>query len=688
MARHFWFVLALVLLPLLSLGRVCQCDFINFDDPFYVTENPHVLNGLDGWDIAWAFRTMQEDHWHPLTWLSLQLDATLFGPKEAWGFHLHNLLLHLANVLLLYAVLFLMTKKPWPSFWVAALFAVHPLHVESVAWVTERKDVLSTFFWLLGLLAYARYALKPHWQGMALVAGLMILGLMAKAMVVTFPCTLLLLDIWPLRRWPLRAATPEGDLPSFAPAGALGLIVEKLPLFLIGLAAGALTFGAHHKDALIDVSKPSDNLPRAVISYGWYLYKTIVPTNLGVFYIDKFLDWSWLWLGISGLALLAITVASVMLARRHRYLLVGWLWFLGTLVPVIGFIQLAETAHCDRYAYVPHIGLFIAVVWSLAALVRRVHVPVAVARMAACAAVLTLAGITFVQAGYWQDSGTLWTHTAAVTRDNHRALWHLGDWYETNKDKDVEQAVFCYQEAYRLRPDIYSLLLALKLEGLGRIDEAIVYYRLAAKSEQYLTAPETAPALFGFLLLKRGQAVEAEEMLRLAIKRQRFKDQRENSPDMKLLGHCLGVALIRQGKWQEAITILKEGSDPVYWAYAIYQSGETQEAERLYARLTSANPRWPQDGVAEARKLVANDPQTALEMIAAACQATKFSDPELLDALAVAQAATGDFTAAQKTATDALALAKINSELAERIENHLRQYQNHKATPEPDTSNP
>jgi protein O-mannosyl-transferase len=319
MSLHLRFVLVLAVITLLSMGHVCGNGFIDLDDIPYITQNPNVKSGLTGENILWALTTTRGHFWQPVTWLSLQLDATLFGPEDAWGFHLTNLLLHLANVLLLYRLLVLVSQRAWPSFWVAALFAVHPLHVESVAWAVERKDVLSTLFWLLATIAYVRYAAQPGRGRMTVVVVFFALGLMTKPMVVTFPFTLLLLDVWPLRRWPQGQGSS-----SFSQSSPGGLVAEKIPLFLLAIAGavGVLAIKSELGE-VVDLSLTA-RLVNAVTSYGWYLWKTVLPFGLGVYYSHGGEDWEAGPAIISALTLAAITVWAILIRRNHPYVLIGW----------------------------------------------------------------------------------------------------------------------------------------------------------------------------------------------------------------------------------------------------------------------------------------------------------------------------------------------------------------------------
>jgi protein O-mannosyl-transferase len=514
----FVIALALALLTIAAYRDAPFNNFIDLDDPDYASANPNVRDGLTPAGFVWALTTFHAANWHPLTWLSLQLDASLLGPGPV-GYHLTNLLLHTANVVLLFLVLRRMTGALWRSALVAALFAVHPLHVESVAWVAERKDVLSTFFWVVTLAAYAHYAARPSPGRYLLVMALFVLGLLAKPMLVTLPCVLLLLDYWPLRRLAGRQQ-PAG----YAQAPASRLVLEKVPLLLASALACVLTLaaqaGAGAVSGMQQVSLPQ-RIGNALLAYEWYLGKTFWPVGLGLLYPYPTTVSLVEVLG-AGAVLTAVTVLAVWQVRRRPYLLVGWLWFLGTLVPVLGIVQVGEQAHADRYAYVPHIGLFFAFVWGLADLCAGLRVPVAVRAGLAGVVLLALAVLTFEQVGYWQDGISLWEHTLTVTGPNPRAHDSLGTLYlyQDNftearrhaeeairldprnsrshfnlgvifeeKDADLDRAEEEFRTVLRLAPTLHAVTydlnryahyhLAQVLEKQGRREEAQRHYQAA-----------------------------------------------------------------------------------------------------------------------------------------------------------------------------------------------------------------
>jgi hypothetical protein len=449
---------ALAALTLVVLNPVRDCEFVDYDDDVYVTNNLGVLQGVSPEGVAWAFASTRSNHWHPLTWLSLQRDVDLNSDGNGLhpgGFHRTNLLLHAGNVLLLFGVLRQMTGSAWRSAVVAALFAVHPLHVESVAWVTERKDVLSTFFWLLTTAAYVRYTRKPGWRRAVVVLLPYVLGLLSKPMLITLPFTLLLLDYWPLRRF------AAGE-PSFAPVSRL--VGEKLPLFLLGAVSIAVSLAARQAGGGIKSGEylgPGERLACAVNAAVAYLFKTVWPVNLAVFYPfpPEGIPAARVAGGVA--LLVTLTLAVLGAGRRYPYLAVGWLWYLGTLLPVSGVVQLGSYAYADRYSYVPSIGLFIGLVWWLADLVPRAYR----VRLLAPVAALVIVGasvLSWRQVQVWHDSVTLWAQARAVTPDSFIIRTHLGLAYQ-NAGR-LPEAESELATAAGLRPDF-----ALAHDNLGAV---------------------------------------------------------------------------------------------------------------------------------------------------------------------------------------------------------------------------
>jgi len=423
--RRIVVCIALALLTALVYGRTLENGYVNFDDPEYVSKNPVVQQGLTWRGIGWALRSTEHSNWHPLTWWSHLLDASLFGDRPGPQ-HLVSALLHGVSALLLFLVLEAMTGVAWPSALVAALFAVHPLHVESVAWIAERKDVLCGLCWMLALYAYSRYARKPGAAGYLAVTGCFTLALMAKPMAVTLPLALLLLDWWPFGRKALR---------------------EKLPLLTLSLLAGVVTLAVQSAGGAVSVAAPPPlglRIENALLSAVAYPLKLLWPQRLGVFYPHpgaSLLWWQW---SLAGIFLATVTLAVLLLRRRHPWLAAGWFWYLATLAPVIGLIQAGAQGMADRYTYLPSIGLTIMLVWGAVVVARRAHLPRALIPAVAAVAVAMLALIAREQAGRWRDSETLFRHTLAVAGESGLiranlggALIELGRWEEALRELDA-----------------------------------------------------------------------------------------------------------------------------------------------------------------------------------------------------------------------------------------------------------
>lgn len=419
--RNVVLCLLLVVATLALYNPVNRHPFVNYDDDRYVTENAHIHNGVN-WDtITWAFSSTEQGNWHPLTWLSHALDYQLFHQNPA-GHHFTSVLIHAANAVLLFLFLMYATGRLGPSLFVAALFALHPINVESVAWVAERKNVLCTFFFVATLIAYCWYARKPGWRRYLAFTGLFVLGLMAKPMVITLPFVLLLLDYWPLAR--IRGA-PANAMPQ-SPLSKL--VAEKLPLLVLSVASAVITMhaqqagGAMRSTAQFSLAVRLEN---AMVAYALYLWKMIWPSHLAPIYPhpgDSLAAWQ---VGTSALALLAVT-GVVLKFRAKGYPLTGWLWFLGTLVPVIGLVQVGDQAMADRYAYIPLTGIFVIVAWGAADLADSRQLGFSARVIPAACVLLALAFATSRQLGYWSSNYDLWTHAVAVTDNNFIAQDNLG----------------------------------------------------------------------------------------------------------------------------------------------------------------------------------------------------------------------------------------------------------------------
>jgi tetratricopeptide (TPR) repeat protein len=603
-------VLCYVLLALITVAvylPVIELSFVTFDDTYYLTENPKVQAGLTWESVRWAFTRAHAANWHPLTWLSHMLDCQLYGMKPL-GHHVTSLLFHTANTLLLFGLLKRLTGAFWRSAFVSALFALHPLHVESVAWVAERKDVLSTFFFLLTLLAYARYvegwspkskvqspmsqgrkpkaeeSLKSKVQGpksgVWYVAALVMfaLGLMSKPMLVTLPFILLLLDYWPLGRLSLpslhRSTTPP-----------LRLLLEKIPFFMLSAASCVVTVIAQQKGGAVAALEGASGvslearLINTPISYVWYLVKLVWPSDLAVIY-PFVRDWPLPQVLLSTALLIALTGVALWQGRRWAYLAVGWLWYLGTLVPVIGLVKVGTQSIADRYTYIPAIGLFIVFAWGVADLTAR-WPKRALPLAAGAAAVLAACALAMgVQLLYWQNTETLFRHTLAVTRNNYMACNNLGFYYAQRGElelakkyyrsameiapnfpgarnnlgaalvyqKRYEEAVATLEGALSLNPrsaEVESNLGAA-LYCLERSDEAISHLRKAIQLD-----PEHLLAHYnlGSALMQKDRLAEAAEEFRIAARlNPRYAEAYNN----------LALTLVKQGKLDEAAVQFKQ----------------------------------------------------------------------------------------------------------------------------------
>ena len=471
-------------------------EFLNIDDQVYVTDNTRVRSGLTMNNVAWAFTSWEAGFWHPLTWLSLMADASLYG-SQAGGFHWTNVLLHMGGTLMLFFAWRRLTGADWQSGLVALLFAVHPLNVEPVAWIASRKDVLSGFFWMLTLWTYARYAELPTSGRYLTVWVCFVLGLMSKPMLATLPAVLLLLDYWPLARF--KAA---GGRKAW-----LGLILEKLPLAVCALAIIIVTFLAEHQSgALADletISWPA-RLANALVSYLTYLAKTMLPLHLAVFYPHPGAGEILISLG-AGLSIILLTLIAIGNRKRFPYLFVGWLWYLITLVPVIGFIQLGSLARADRYAYIPLVGIFIAVagggteLWGK--LCRRHSLMLA----SVTVILLSLAVTARLQVAHWQNDLTIFQHAVAVTDNNYKAYHGLGLAY--HRLGNDEQAIRLMRRSLSLKPDNRAHIdLGVVYMGQQRFKDAEREF-----TESLKLKPDNAKAHnnLGSALASQGRASEA-----------------------------------------------------------------------------------------------------------------------------------------------------------------------------------
>ncbi len=542
--------LSLIVVSLAAFEQLQNHEFLNYDDDEYVTDNPHVKAGLTLEGVTWAFTTTHAANWHPLTWLSHMLDCQLYGLTPS-GHHLTNLVFHIASTLLLFLVLERMTGALWRSGFVAALFALHPLHVESVAWVAERKDVLSTFFWMLTMWAYVRYSERPRSSRYLLVLLFFTLGLLSKPMLVTLPFILLLLDYWPLGRFQFgqlsddRKSHPSKSMNPFNQRSiAIRLVREKAPFFVLCAVSSILTIFVQQKGGAVislEYYPLESRMANALVSYVSYIEKMIWPRHLAVFY--PFQEMLPIWKVVGSVLLLAcVSLLVIRAARSLPCLIVGWLWYLGTLIPVIGLVQVGLQAMADRYTYVPLIGLFIMIVWSVPDIWVRWRYRGVVLSISAGLLLSILMIITRLQLIHWHNSMTLFEHALDATTRNFLAHNNLG--VALAEQGKIEKAIVHYTEALRINPNFAKAHnnLGRNLAYQGKNLEAIAHYTEALRIDpNYAKAHKN----LGLFLARQGKNQEAivhyTEALRI-------------DPHDAEVHNNLGRVLARQGKFQEAIT--------------------------------------------------------------------------------------------------------------------------------------
>jgi len=656
MARPRFVGLALVLLSLLVYLPAGQHAFLLYDDPEYITENRVVQAGLTSAGFRWAFTTGHASNWHPVTWLSHMLDCEMFG-LDAGAHHWVNALFHAVNAGLLFFFLLRATQALWPSAGVAALFSLHPLHVESVAWAAERKDVLSACFALLTLWAYVRYAEAAAGSGAgsrraapryALALAWFALGLMAKPMLVTLPFVFLLLDYWPLQRLAASSDLRTSVLP-IAPRASLSLLralAEKWPFFLLALGSCVITFIVQRAEAVLAL-EPYPlwlRLENAVVAYASYLLKTVWPLDLAVFYPLR--------ARIPGiqmavaLGLLAVLSWLAWRNRRRRpHLIVGWLWFLGMLAPVIGLVQVGGQAMADRYTYLPLIGVFLAVAFEMGVWFSRRRVASGVIAVAGGLPLLGCLILTERQLGYWRNSQDLFTHAIAVTRDNAVAHINLGVAFEREGRRDA--ALREYEIGLSLNPRLAHAHnnVANLLDEAGRPDEALEHLREAVRLKPQAPLPHDN---LGTLLVELGRYDEAMSQYAEAFRL---------NPDDPRPHYLMGKALLRQGRGADAITHFHE---------ALRLDPNDVQSLTFLARVLSA------DHDASAR-----DGRAAIAFAERANALTAGSQPFVLETLAMAYAESGRYSEAQQVVRKAIDLVSTAGEpaAAEAMRQKLRLYE-------------
>jgi len=582
--------LVLVGLTLVVFGQVINYDFVNYDDRDYVTQNRHVQAGWTRDSVLWALKAKTHGHWHPLTWLSHMTDSQLFGLNPGFH-HLTNLVLHITNALLLFWVLNWMTGAKYRSAFVAAMFALHPLHVEPVAWVAARKDLLSTFFWMLSIGAYIYYVKRPGVLRYAVVLAMFVLGLMSKAMIVTLPLVLLLLDYWPLGRWQVQTEAGQAnsaELKVFQKKNqirlGLRLISEKVLFFLLlgGSAFITVLFMRYERLPVFNLSKilpKAHFITQALVFYVQYTFKMIWPFDLATPYPKPEIPSVWQAVGAAAF-LMVISGLAVDWYRRKPYLFVGWLWYLVTLLPVIGLVKFGPHTLADRYTYISLIGLFIIIAWGVPDIIagrrRRRLVLGAAAGIVVAGCVVT----SFIQTAYWQNSVTLLTHTVEVTDDNWLAHTNLG--VALKNEGRFEEAEFHYKEALRINPNDFMAFTNLGFAKMyqGKHEEGTQHFYEAIKRN-----PGDAQAHFalGVILKDQGNCEEASkhfaESLRISPRNPKahvnfglcadsvgnhsqsirhFSEALKIDPDNMSARMNLGIVLMKQGQRKEAIDHFQE----------------------------------------------------------------------------------------------------------------------------------
>ncbi len=587
--RRIIFCVLLILGVVAVYFPTLHSGFVNFDDPNYITENSHIQAGLTWKTIQWAATTYYDSNWHPLTWASHAVDISLFHLNPA-AHHAVNFLLHALNVTLLFAVLQNATKRDWESFFVAALFAIHPVNVESVAWASERKNVLSTLFLLFAFYAYGRYAQHPSTTRYLAVVISYVFGLAAKPQIITLPFLLLLWDFWPLERWPSRSGQSGCD--SDPVQRSFGrLWIEKIPLLVLSIASAVLTMQSQAQGGAVQVANAAGHtvaaysipvrLENAAVAYARYLEMLIWPVRLAPMYPHPGTEIRALSVAISG-CVLGLIAAIVLLAWRRRYLPVGWLWFLGSLVPMIGIVQVGAQAMADRYAYLPFIGLFCMAVWGISELVREKAETKKIVAVSAMVVLIVFGALARRQVKFWSNSESLWVHTLQVTERNFVAHDSFAEYLL--KRGRFTQACAHFQSAVEIFPEDMPAQegLGLCAQARGNSKEAIERYenvlRLAA--EPNLRA--TAFANLGSIYRGLGDYKNAKE---------NFESALHLNPDLPIA--LVGTGLLAQRGWNyslaakqfaHAMNVEPTSVGYLLLAKALERDGRAEEAKQAYAQ--------------------------------------------------------------------------------------------------------
>jgi tetratricopeptide (TPR) repeat protein len=632
--------LFLVVATFVVYARISGYNFVNYDDELYVIKNPFIKAGFSRESIVWAFTSGYAANWHPLTWLSHMLDMELFG-LNPMGHHWTSLQIHIVNVVLLFLFLKWMTGAVWKSAFVSTLFAIHPLHVESVAWISERKDVLCAFFWILSTWAYVGYVRRPEKKRYIILLVLFTLGLMSKPMIVTLPFTLLLLDYWPLERF--QSLIYENK---FKRVHAMTtLVLEKLPLFVLSVVSSVITFFVQqHAGAVAPIKYLSLNprIANAIVSYVSYIVKMIWPLNLAILY--PFQEWHPEHVLMSGTMILVTSIWVIKKRRRFPYLIMGWFWYLGTMVPVIGLVQVGAQSMADRYTYIPLIGLFIAISWGMGDITAKWPRQKTLQNILAGVVITFFAIIAWFQVGTWENGITLFSNVIKNSPNNSIAYCELGRGMDRHGRYD--EAVRYYLKALQINPNYaeahYELGVTMEEEGHSK--EALKHYQEALRIK-----PDYAKVYnnIGVILSTKGNLIDAVHHYQRAIK---------INPTYAIAYYNLGIISTKHDRVREAIS---------YYQKALqFNFNMTQALYQLSWILATCGDAKYRNG------------KEALKLAEKLCKVTQYRQPLSLDALAAAYAETKKFDKAILTAQKGIELAEQQGakELSFGIQKRLELY--------------
>lgn len=688
MRYHICASVFLILITLAVYWQVRHHEFVNYDDNEYVTENHIVRKGFTIDSVLWAFTTGRNANWNPVTWLSHMLDYQLYGLNPG-GHHVTNVIIHLVNTLLLFVIFRYMTGKFWKSFFVAAFFAVHPLAVDSVAWIAERKGVLSAFFFILTLGAYAFYCKHPGMKRYITVIIFFALGLMAKPILVTLPFVLLLSDYWPLKRFSSGQSVTVFD--SYLRKSVKGtnkgfvilpFVIEKIPLFLLSIASSVVTFIVQREGGAVksfDIYPLSIRMDNALVSYMRYIGKIFWPHNLAVYYPhpgESLPVWQ-----IVGAAIVLLTVTGFMVwkVRQYPYLFVGWFWYLGILIPVIGLVQVGSHAMADRYTYIPIIGILIMIVWGIPDIIKKRRHRDNVLAFITGVLLLASAVQSWFQVRCWHDSGSLFEHALQVTSGNYVAYTSLGSFFAERGR--LTEAIPQFTEAIRIKPTYYLAHnnLGAALIRQGNLDEGIIHLTEALKINPHISIAHNN---LGAAYAARGELDKAVE---------HYQEVLQREPGMAKAHIDLGRVMLLRGDIEEAESHFQAAlsSNPGYLKVRYYlgiiyqQQGNIDDAITQYRAEIRINPddvdalnnlAWIQATHENAKY---RDAAKAVELAEMACKLTGNKKSDILDTLAAAYAEAGQFDDALNTAHNALKIAESSEQqnLTEEIKKRILLYQ-------------